>query len=158
MMSSFFKIPSELVKEADEQTSGFVGLESKVYTTKVVAAYIVDSGTSDAKALTIQYQVDGNDRIFYESLWYQEGRGLNTYNCKKTGKELLLPSFTKMLDFFAAAGVDINAVAPEELIVKHYGTEGKYPVFKELSGKVMGFGIRHVLKDSYQDPTEVDDT
>jgi len=157
-MSGFFSVPKDLVKAADEQTMGFSGLKSAVYTAKIVAAYIVESGSSDAKALTIQYQVDGNERTFYESLWYQEGRGLNTYSCKKTGKEMLLPSFTQMLDFFSAAGVDIDAVSPEELIVKHFGAENKYPVFTDFTGKVMGLGIRHLLKDDYKNSTDVDDT
>ncbi len=157
-MAGFFNIPSELVKKADEETIGFKGLESGVYTVKVLAAYVVESNSSSAKSVTIQYQVDGNERIFYESLWYLNGQGENFYVDKKDGSQKLLPSYHTMLDFFAAAGVDINTVQPEPLTLKHYGTEGQYPVFKEFTGKVMRFGIRHNLKDSYQDATEVEDT
>ena len=137
---------------------GFRGLESAIYRSKILSAYIVESSTSSAKALTIQYQVPDSDRVHYESLWYQEGRGLNTYSCKKTGKELLLPSFTSMLDFFAAAGVDVDTVVPEAKTVKHFGTNGTYPTFMEFSGKVIDLGIRHLLKDDYKNSTDVDDT
>ena len=157
-MSGFFSIPKDLVKQADEQTVGFVGLPSKVYNAKILAAYIVNSQNSDSRAFTIKYQVEGNDRVFYESMWYQESRGLNTYANKKTGEEVLLPAFTQMLDCFAAAGVDINSVSPESLIVEHFGTEGTYPVFKDFTGKVMRLGIRHLLKDHYANTTDVDDT
>lgn len=154
----FFNVPKDLVVAADEQTSGFVGLPSGIYTAKILAAYLVESGNSDAKSLTVQYQVDGNERVFYESLWYQEGRGLNTYSCKKTGNEVLLPSFTKMLDLFAAANVNVDQVSPEQLKVSHFGTEGMYPVFKDFTGKIIKIGARHLLKDNYKDSTEVDDT
>ncbi len=155
---SYFKVPADLVKAADEETTGFKGLDSAIYTAKILAAYLIDSSTSDAKALMIQYQVDGNERVFYESLWYQGSKGLNTYVCKTTGKDKLLPSFTQMLDFFSAAGVDIDVVAPETLKLKHFGQEGEYPVFKDFTGKIMKLGIRHILKDDYKKSTDVDDT
>ena len=157
-MAGFFNVPSELVKVADEATVGFTGLSSAVYRSKILAVYIVESSNSSSKALTIQYQVPDSDRIHYESLWYQESRGLNTYSCKKTGSEKLLPSFTSMLDFFAAAGVDIDKVVPEPKTVKHFGTDGTYPTFMDFAGKVIDLGIRHLLKDDYKNSTDVDDT
>jgi len=92
--------------------------------------------------------VNDGRRISLPSLLYV----LRPYS--KDGKEILLPSFTGMLDFFAAAGVDIEAVSPKELVVKHFGTDGKFPVFDELTGKVMKFGIRKLLTDDYKEPTE----
>ena len=157
-MNGFFSIPTELVKKADEETIGFKGLDSAIYTAKIVAAYVVDSSRSDAKSVTIQYKVEGNDRVFYESLWYLNGQGENFYVDKKDGSQKLLPSYHTMLDFFAAAGIDISTAMPEPMVVSHYGTEEKYPVFKDFTGKVMKLGIRRNLKDSYQDATEVDDT
>ena len=155
----FFDINTDLVAASDNEERGFVGLASKVYKVAVVAAYIIESGRSDAKALMIQYKTsESDDKIHYEALWYQGGTGKNTYVDKTTGAEKLLPSFTQMLNLFAAAGVDIDAVTPEELVVKHFGEDGKYPVFTDFTGKVMDFGIRHVLKDDYKDETEVDDT
>ena len=152
----FFSVNTELVTAADEQTVGFKPLASAIYKVAIQAAYIVESSKSDAKALTIQYKTSDSDRVMYESLWYQEGRGLNTYN--KAGKEILLPSFTSMLDLFAAAGLDIETIAPTELKVTHYGTEGMYPVFKELSGAVLDFGVRQTLVDDYKETSEsVDD-
>ena len=157
-MAGFFNVPSELVKAENEQTMGFSGLKSALYKAKLIAVYIVESASSESRALTIQYQVDGSDKIHYESLWYQEGRGLNTYACKKTGAEKLLPSFTQMLDMFAACGVDIDTTVPEQLVVKHYGAEASYPVFKEFTGKVVTLGVRHLLKDDYKNSTDIDDT
>jgi len=150
-MSWFDESPinQDVMKESEK--SEFGAIESQMAKAEIQNAYLVDSESSDAKALMVTVKLESG-RLHTESLWFKSGTGSTTYEDKKSGKKRYLPSFVSMGYLFNACELDMNAEQPVTKTVKHFGKDIQAGVFEKMLGKRIEVGIRETLVDDYNDP------
>jgi hypothetical protein len=142
------------VKVAEElyAPKGASNTGEKVVTIKYV--YILDSNSSNAKALVIEYEHENKFRG-QERYWFIDK---TTGKPKKPDGTPTLGSL-QVANFFGALKIDPNSIKPQKTTIKVFGKEQEMPVFRELFDKKVRVVIQSKEEEHYAtgEITEVDE-
>jgi hypothetical protein len=141
-MSWFLEEDDVKVAEELYAPKGGNNTGEKVVTIKYV--YILDSGSSKAKAIVIEYEHENKFRG-QERYWF-----IN----KVTGtpkKEDGTPTLgaLQVANFFGALKIDPNSIKPQKTTIKVFGKEQELPVFRELFDKPVRVVIQAKEEEHY---------
>lgn len=156
----FFKVDADVVAAAqaiEEEEAKSFSLKSGVYPVKIVAAYVQESSTSEATAITVLYIAEGWKFPQRFSMWFQGQDGSTTRTAKRRdGTEYPDETFgmKQVRALGAVCGVDIENMEPVDGQIDSKDGAKDVKVFAEFTDKIIYVGIQDVLEDKYGEETE----
>jgi len=157
---SFFKIDSELVEAANvinaEEAKSF-STPSALYPIVINVAYVTESSTSEAVAMTIEYSAEGWKFPKRESMWFRGANGSETRMAKKRdGTEYPDETFghKQIAGLCDVLGIDRTKLETSEGIIETKDGNKTVQAFAELAGKTLVVGLQETLEDKYGDESE----
>ena len=157
---SFFKIDEELVEAAqvinNEEAKSFT-TPSALYPVVINVAYVTESSTSEAVAMTIEYTAEGWKYPKRESMWFRGANGAETRMAKKRdGTEYPDETFghKQIKGLCEVLGLDRTKLETTEGVIKTKDGQKTVQVFAGLTGKVLTVGLQETLEDKYGDESE----
>lgn len=140
----FWFIEDKDIKVAEElyAPKGGNNTGEKVVTIKNV--YILDSNSSAAKALVIEYEHE-NGFKGQEKYWFIDK---TTGTPKKPDGNPTLGSL-QVANFFGALKINPNSIKPQRTLIKVFGKDLEVPLFRELYGKQVRVVIQAKEEEHY---------
>lgn len=153
-MSNIFK--GKQAAEGDNIDEDYIGtggvLETDLYEAIIKTAYLSKSGSSEAIALNLIFNVNGKE--VRQQIWTTNGKGEVTYKDKKTGKAKNLPGYSQATALcLLVTGKELADMDVEELTVKLYDFDAKKEIpqavdcFSELHGETVNIALQRQTVD-----------
>ena len=130
--------------------SDFKALNTGLYKAEIQNAYIVESGSSNAKGLYVNLKLESG-RFITQAIWFGNSTDGKVTKLNDNNKTVYTFGFLVMRDLFSAVGLEVDNEMPATKGVKHFSSEIQAPVFEKMLGKRIEVGLIKKLEDNYQD-------
>lgn len=157
---AFFTIDKDLVASAaaiqEEEAKSFA-LKSGIYPAKIVAAYVQESSTSSATAMTVEYIAEGWKFPQRFSMWFQGADGATTRMAKRRDGTLYPDETFGMKQVRGLArvcGVDVEKMETTPGHIDSKDGAKAVDVFADFTDKIIYVGIQDTAEDRFGEETE----